>query len=710
MTLSDEVRVKVGRALGLMSIVSGLAGSITIVVVDGPEALIETFAAHIALIAVGFGVFAWLVLPHQPRNGAVWVLTWSAWFGGIYVVAVTWLISLASAAGLDYAETIGMTASDAVSAVGDVAVVPLFLVGMTTVQPLILPVTLGWLLFPDGRLPSERWRWVAWVTVGVITAASVGLTFGQFVPGAGIALDADQSEIAGWKGGLLDVAAVLVMAAVVLSLYSLVIRFRRADDQTRRQYRWIMWGGAALAVSIFHTAFVGDPFASPSDAAVLMGETVLIVCYGIAITKYRLYDIDVIISKTFVYGTLAAFIGGVYVAVVVGVGSAFGDATDPNPVLAVAATALVAVAFQPLRVRLQRVANRIVYGKRATPYEVLSEFSRQVAATDEALLEPVPRSLVEGTAASQAAIWTVDDGRLEQLSAWPQSAGASIQLTSEGVEPVIEGADIVFPVVEGGELLGALSISSEQGQELGKPDVELAQELSSGVGLALRNIRLTRDLEERVRQLRGSRRRIVAVQDETRRSLERDLHDGAQQRLVALKVKLALAGQVATTDGAIRTAAFLHDLSEQADHAIAELREFARGIYPPLLEAEGLVVALQSEAGRAPIVVDIAAEGIGRYPKSVEATVYFCVVEALGNVIRHSGASSAQVGLRDVDGVLHFEVRDAGSGFDPEGVTSGWGIVNMTDRVDAAAGRLVVDSSPGTGTVVRGSIPVGADA
>ena len=130
--------------------------------------------------------------------------------------------------------------------------------------------------------------------------------------------------------------------------------------------------------------------------------------YGIAITKYRLYDIDVIISKTFVYGSLAAFIGGVYVAVVVGIGATLGGGTDPNPVLAVVATALVAVAFQPLRSRLSTVANRIVYGKRATPYEVLSDFSRQVAATDDSLLEPVARSLAEGSAASGAAIWTMD--------------------------------------------------------------------------------------------------------------------------------------------------------------------------------------------------------------------------------------------------------------------------------------------------------------
>lgn len=708
MRLSDHARVISGRTLGLMSIVGGLAGAILIVAYDGIDALVDTFAAHIAIIAVGFGAFAWLVVPQQPRNGAVWTLAWSAGFGGLYVAAVAWLILLASAAGLSNAETIGMTASDAMAAVGDVAAVPLFMVGMTTVQPLIMPITLGWLLFPDGRLPSPSWRWVTWFTGAVLVAAAIGVTFGSFVPGADVPLDADQSELTGWPRPVLDIASVLVMALVVLALMSLAVRFRRSEAMVRRQFRWIMWGGATFALSVFYPVFLGRPLANPSDAAVLIGESVLIAAYGIAITKYRLYDIDVIVSKTVVYGALAAFIAAVYVGVVVGIGAAFGGGTDPNPVLAIVATALVAVAFQPLRARLQKVANRIVYGKRATPYEVLSEFSRQVAATDETLLKPVARFLAEGTAASGAAIWTADDGYLKELSAWP------VTETTPSLVPVdrdgglaISGADVVLPIVHDGDLLGALALTLPPGQSLSRPDAALAEELTSGMGLALRNLRLTRALEERVEELRESRRRIVAVQDETRRRLERDLHDGAQQRLVALKVKLALAGQIASADGATRTVDFLGDLSAQADAAVAVLREFARGVYPPLLEAEGLRAALVSAAGRLPMAVDVAAHGVGRYSKELEATVYFCVLEALHNVVKFSKAVSAQVTLHADAESLYFEVRDAGLGFDPSDVTAGTGLLNMTDRMEAAGGTLTIESSPGGGTVVGGVIPVG---
>ncbi len=274
----------------------------------------------------------------------------------------------------------------------------------------------------------------------------------------------------------------------------------------------------------------------------------------------------------------------------------------------------------------------------------------------------------------------------------------------------IDGADIVLPVAEGGELLGAISLVTAPGQELSEQDRELTEELTSGVGLALRNSALTASLQRSVAELRESRRRVVALQDETRRALERDLHDGAQQRLVALKVKLGLAGQVASRDGAEKTREFLQSLSDQADEAIAELRSFARGIYPPLLEAEGLVAALKSEASRASIAVDIDAHDVGRYPKALESTVYFCVLEALQNVAHHSGAAAAQVTVTERDDSLVFEVRDAGSGYDSLSTEPGRGITNMVDRLDAAEGTLTVETRPEEGTTVRGSIPLGGGA
>lgn len=698
MKVSDAMSVVLGRVIGALAIIFSLAGMALMIASGQSELLVDENILQFGILGVGFGAFGLLVIPAQPRNPAARLPALGGFFAGLYVISYAVLLQFVSAAGIEASELLDMVVADVFTLVDDGAAVLLILSNVAGTLAFFL-VFIGLVYFPDGSLPSPRWRWLIWAAAADMVVLIAGLSW-AFRPESELQVSADTSEFTG-LGALVRPASFVALLAAAAVVSSLFIRFRGSDETTRLQLRWIMWGGGALVFSLAWDLLWG------TQLMTTLGEVALVASYVIAITKYRLFDIDVIISKTFVYGTLAAFIGAVYVALVVGVGSAFGDATDPNPVLAVAATALVAVGFQPLRKRLQRVANRIVYGKRATPYEVLSEFSRQVAATDESLLEPVARFLTEGTAASGAAVWSVDDGRMKKLSAWPEAGTAPEPVTMDAAEgPKFRGADVVLPITHEDDLLGALTLTLPPGQELNRNDRALAEELSAGMGLALRNIRLTQALEDRVAELRESRRRIVAVQDETRRRLERDLHDGAQQRLVALKVKLALAGQLAAKDGAARTVDFLGDLTGQADEAVAVLREFARGVYPPLLEAEGLGAALPSAVDRLPIAVDVAAEGVGRYPKDVEATVYFCVLEALHNVVTFSGASSAQVMLADDEKGLRFEVRDAGSGFDPERVDFGSGLQNIRDRLDAAGGTFSIASSPGRGTVIGGTLPV----
>jgi signal transduction histidine kinase len=225
------------------------------------------------------------------------------------------------------------------------------------------------------------------------------------------------------------------------------------------------------------------------------------------------------------------------------------------------------------------------------------------------------------------------------------------------------------------------------------------------MGLALRNQLLTERLRARVDELRESRRRLVAVQDETRRRLERDLHDGAQQQLVALKVKLGLGRAIAEKEGATATAEVLGQLSGEADAAVDSMREFARGVYPPLLEAEGLESAITAQVRRASIPVTVAFDGVGRYPQEIEATVYFCVLEAIRNTTRHASATRTTVSLRQSNGMLQFEVSDDGIGFDPDDTEEGSGLVTMTDRLDALAGGLTIDAQSGNGTTLAGTVP-----
>jgi len=235
------------------------------------------------------------------------------------------------------------------------------------------------------------------------------------------------------------------------------------------------------------------------------------------------------------------------------------------------------------------------------------------------------------------------------------------------------------------------------------------RDLAGQVALVMRNVALTERLLENVEQLRASRQRLVTAQDEERRKLERNLHDGAQQQIIALAIKLRLLEQLIERDPqkARETAS---DLQSDTQAALDELRDLARGIYPPLLADRGLVAALEAQARRSVVAVSVEADGVGRYPREVEAAVYFSCLEALQNVAKYADASSATVRLMDGDGRLRFEVADDGRGFDAEETSYGTGLQGIADRLAAIGGELHVDSAPGSGTSVVGDLPVAQPA
>ena len=260
------------------------------------------------------------------------------------------------------------------------------------------------------------------------------------------------------------------------------------------------------------------------------------------------------------------------------------------------------------------------------------------------------------------------------------------------------------PVTNSGELLGLIVVRRAQGALPFNEDDDLAlTELARQVGLALHNVKLDSALQEsldevrrQADELRRSRARIVEATDTERRRIERDLHDGAQQHLVALAVGVRLARQIADTDPE-QAKTMLDQIGLDLQEAVQELRNLAHGIYPPLLMDRGLPDALRAAAGRAALPTSVDAEGIGRYPQQVEAAVYFCCLEALQNAGKHAGeGADATVTLREVEGALVFEVADDGAGFALEsGAHHGHGFVNMSDRVGAFGGSVTVDSAPG---------------
>jgi signal transduction histidine kinase len=566
-------------------------------------------------------------------------------------------------------------------------------------------LTLPFLVFPDGRLPSRRWRPVLWASAGIAAVGWIPLALSPDIEEFKVANPFGLPNAKATIDLLFGATFVFLPILAILAVSSLLIRFRDAQIDERQQIKWVMFAGALLVAGAgvgigFDAAGIQLPGIVFSTLLALLPASI-----GLAILKYRLYDIDVVINKTLVYGLLAAFITAVYVGIVVGIGQAIGS--KRNLGLSILATAVVAVGFQPVRDRVQHLANRLVYGKRATPYEVLSEFSGRMsgAYATEDLLPRMARILAEGTGAARADVWLRVGTGLHPEASWPSEGEPHDPVRiMDGEFPQIEGVDRALPVRHRGELLGALSVTKSRADPLRPAEEKLMEDLASGAGLVLRNVRLTAELLARLDELKASRQRIVAAQDEERRKLERNLHDGAQQQLVALQVRLSLAERVAEEGCRVKDS--LVSLKQEANEALENLRDLARGIYPPLLADQGLAAALQAQARKAAVPVAVITEGLARYPQDQEAAVYFCVLEALQNVAKYAGASEATIRLHEADGELTFEVRDDGAGFDTTTTSYGTGLQGMADRLSAQGGTLEVRSVPGQGTMVTGRIPV----
>jgi signal transduction histidine kinase len=367
----------------------------------------------------------------------------------------------------------------------------------------------------------------------------------------------------------------------------------------------------------------------------------------------------------------------------------------------------VAVAFQPVRAWVQRLANLLVYGRRATPYEILADFAVRMAGAyaAEDLLPRMARILAEGTGATRADVWLKSGEVFHDGATWPADAPPlpPARATAAGV-PAYPAADRILPVRYEGEVLGALSVSKRPGEALTPTEGRLLTDLAGQVGLVLKNAGLRDQLLARLEEIRASRLRLVAAQDAERRRIERNIHDGAQQQLVALAIKLSITESMIGTDTEGERE-MLAELRQDAAGAVADLRDLARGIYPPLLASKGLVAALEAQAGKAPVPTSMAADGVGRYPQDLEAAVYFCVLEALQNVAKYAGATRAEVRLAGSGHDLTFEITDDGAGFDPESRGYGTGLQGMADRLHAHGGSLDVRSAPGAGTTVAGRLP-----
>jgi signal transduction histidine kinase len=556
------------------------------------------------------------------------------------------------------------------------------------------------LWFPDGRLLSRRWS----IVIGVAAIPVVLVIVASFDPSATAPLSnpLGVAALAGLSNALNGVPFIILMlGSYLLGVSSLVVRYRRGGEQERQQLKWLVVGIVVLLATLV------SQFAIPAlqnTPEIALAAAFLPIAIGIGVLRYRLYDIDLIINKALVYGGLAAVITVLYVLVVINIGALVGG--SQRLWLSLLTTAVIALAFQPLRDRAQRLANRLVYGRRATPYEALSQFSEHLSETfsHEDVLDRMARILAQGTGAQRSEVWVRAGQRLILASSSPPAAEPPTPLVMQnGTLPDMQ-RDMIVPVSHGGELLGALAVDKKRGETVNAVEQKLVTDLAGQAGLVLKNAGLNRELLARLDDLRASRQRLVTAQDEERRRIERNLHDGAQQHLIALKMKVGLAEGLAEPES--KTRPILAQLKHDADEAIDNLRELARGIYPPLLASDGLGAALSGQARRFTVPVELELANVPRQPREVEGAVYFCCLEALQNVAKYAEASCVKLRVWTQDSTLAFQVKDDGKGFDPATAVRSSGLQNMRDRLEALGGSLLVRSAPASGTTVEGRVPI----
>jgi signal transduction histidine kinase len=573
---------------------------------------------------------------------------------------------------------------------------------------------------PDGRLGSRPRR------VGVAVGYATGL-------GLGLALWAQRPALPLWP------VAAAGIVAVAAGLGPSHRRFLASRGTTRQRMEWVglavvVVAEAALVVTALRV-LTGWPRMVPE----VVGAVSVLIPFALAAgASPRLVGrVDRLLAHTVSLAGLSGLVVAVYLLVVLGLGQVPSEPERALLLLSMAAAAVCALLYHPARERLTQAANRLVYGERSAPDEALRSFGARLsrAIPLEELLLQLAESLHKTMTLDAAEVWTGSEGLLERAASVPDRGPARLAV-DPAEAPVVARAGVsgrawlavwlpslleghgdaavrVAPVAHSGELLGLLVVARRPDERFGDEDDRVLAELARQVGLALHNVRLDSalqasldELRRKAEELQASRARIVASADAVRRRIERDLHDGAQQRLVALAVKLGLARRL--VDGDLDQArGMLDELRYEVKDAVEELRSLAHGIYPPLLLDQGLAAALGSAAQRATIPTRVEAGPIGRYPADVEAAAYFCCMEALQNAMKHAGPeATVVVRAWEKDGALRFTVTDDGAGFDAAAKAGGHGFVNMGDRLGAIGGSLRVESSPGDGTSVTGVLPL----
>jgi signal transduction histidine kinase len=593
----------------------------------------------------------------------------------------------------------------------------------TLAGPLVIAISFHFLLaLPDGRLGRPWRRLVA----GLGYASAAGTGIGLVIAGQPFTLMA---------GGLIWPLAVLT------ALPATRLRYLKAAGRDKERMQWLGTGVVMAATVALISVVLHLLVGWPEQAGEVAASASAVVPLAVILAEWpplARHGGSALVHALSTAGS-AAVVAVVYLVIVLGLGEAPGDNADRRLLgFSIVAAALAAIGYLPVRGRLSAFATRFVYGTREAPGESLRTFgSRMTRAVsmDELLLQ-LAESLRKTMRLDCAEIYTGTGDVLERTVSVPDAGGKSIVLTDRE-RPVVARAGVsgsawaavwlpslldgreqaqlrVAPISHAGELLGLIVVErAARADTFTEEDDRVLTELARQAGLAFHNSQLDSALQttldalrKQAEELRESRARVVASGDAERRRVERDLHDGAQQHLVALAINIRLARDIVAEDPD-GVGEMLGQLADDVQLTIKELRELAHGIYPPLLADNGLPDALRAAASRSPLKIGVTvADEVGRYPAEVEAAIYFSCLEALQNAAKHAQEATVELRLWTESGGLLFSVTDDGPGFDASVARRGHGFVNMADRLGAIGGTVRWDSRPGHGASVSGSVPL----
>jgi signal transduction histidine kinase len=512
-----------------------------------------------------------------------------------------------------------------------------------------------------------------------------------------------------WLAWLAQPALWLAVNSWWVSIVGVLVLFARfvAADAAGRVRMRVLFVVVVVGITLYTAGTVALALGAPEDSALVialisLGSLTAILLPGAiiyGILRHRLFDLDLVVRKSVAYGAASLLIAAAYAVIAAAPGMMLGNRVPVT--LAVTVTIAAALAFQPLRRRLESAVSRRLFGDRVQQYELLRNLGttmEQTAELDE-LLPRLASALRDGIGASWVRV------RLcEADGSWlDEPVGVAGEVTEESAA----GVDLIHA----GELVGRIDLGPKPG-DYARADLELLATVAAQATTAVANVRLASQLNEGLEELSTSRVRLIAAQDAERRRIERDLHDGIQQEVVALIAGLRLARNRLSRDQL--TAEELTELQDQAREMLRDLRELAHGIHPPVLSDNGLVAALESRVTRFPLTVEIVADDglrAERFSEDVEGTAYFVACESLTNVAKHAGTDGARVRLSRFYNLLCLAVDDSGRGFMPNGARSG-GLANIRDRVESLHGRLTIESQVGAGTSIRAELPLsprGAD-